>query len=238
MPTPTPPQAPDPHARAVLEGLGNHPEAAALVLGGAFALKHYLDYRDTHDLDAWWAADATPARREAAKRAIHAVLAAIAAAEGLRVSERAWSDVVSMELTRPPSGKTLFSVQIAARDRFLEPPLPSAWPPLRIEGLSDTLASKMTALVNRGAPRDMVDIFMVHREGIATLDELWALWRARNPSQAESGARARIRLHLAALEARRPLANVAAADRARAGAVRDWLRDDLAAPSHDQDRER
>jgi hypothetical protein len=69
MSTPKPPRNIDPLARAVLTGLGAHPEASVLVLGGAFALRHYLDYRDTHDLDAWWGAGSTAAHQEAATRA-------------------------------------------------------------------------------------------------------------------------------------------------------------------------
>lgn len=139
MPEPKPPQAIDSHARAVLDGLATHPEAAVLVLGGAFALRHYLDYRDTHDLDA------------------------------------------------------------------------------------------MTALVSRGAPRDMLDVYMAYREHLATVDALWELWRARNSGQDEHQARTQILHHLAALEARRPLVQVPTTGQEQAREVRVWLRDRLAA---------
>lgn len=126
----------------------------------------------------------------------------------------------------------------AVRDHFLEPPLSSAWPPLRIEGLTDALASKMTALVSRGAPRDMLDIFMAYREQLASVDLLWELWRARNPGQDVEGARAQIRHHLASLEARRPLASVPVNGQEQAGAVRTWLRDQLAATNPEPDSDR
>ena len=51
---PQPPADLHPLVRAILEGLQQQPDAAALVIGGGVALKHYLDYWPTKDLDAWW----------------------------------------------------------------------------------------------------------------------------------------------------------------------------------------
>jgi len=51
---PTPPKNLNPLARELLESLAGHAEAAEIVLGGGVALSHYLEYRDTMDVDAWW----------------------------------------------------------------------------------------------------------------------------------------------------------------------------------------
>jgi hypothetical protein len=53
-PLPKPPGNLHPLAREVLERLAGHAEAAAIVIGGGVALSHYLEYRPTVDLDAWW----------------------------------------------------------------------------------------------------------------------------------------------------------------------------------------
>jgi hypothetical protein len=55
----------DPFAVEILEQLRAYPEAKDVVLGGHFALKHYLDYRTTHDIDAWWAQESTPSAHSA-----------------------------------------------------------------------------------------------------------------------------------------------------------------------------
>jgi len=41
----------------LLESLTGQSEAAEIVIGGGVALSHYLQYRDTVDLDAWWRAE-------------------------------------------------------------------------------------------------------------------------------------------------------------------------------------
>jgi len=84
-------------------------------LGGAFALLHYLDYRATRDVDAWWSPDAGLRDRERVVETLK---------EALRphgtVQTRAWGDVVSVEL-EDEIGET-FSFQIAARSAMLESP--------------------------------------------------------------------------------------------------------------------
>jgi hypothetical protein len=44
----------DPLAETILDRLRLRPESAEIVLGGYFGLHHYLAYRKTHDIDAWW----------------------------------------------------------------------------------------------------------------------------------------------------------------------------------------
>ena len=56
-PRPQPPDNLHPFSRELLESLTGHSEAAEIVIGGGVALSHYLQYRDTVDLDAWWRAE-------------------------------------------------------------------------------------------------------------------------------------------------------------------------------------
>jgi hypothetical protein len=238
MPTPKAPSGIDPFAREILEGLRDHPEAAAMVLGGGFALKHYLDTRPTHDVDAWWAPNATMVERQQALSGLRAVVTAVADGHGLAVNERSWGDVHSLDLIQPTTGKATFSFQIADRDRFLEAPLSSPWPPLPIESFHDTIAGKMNALVNRGAPRDILDIYALCRARLTTETAVWRLWRRKNPHLDETAAHDQIRHHAAALEARRPLASLPPEQQAAAGAVRAWLINRLIAPTRNQTGDR
>ncbi|NIV31086.1 MAG: hypothetical protein GWN58_16810, partial [Anaerolineae bacterium] len=47
------------YAEACLEALAANGLGKSISLGGALGLLHYLDYRPTHDVDAWWAPGAT-----------------------------------------------------------------------------------------------------------------------------------------------------------------------------------
>ena len=42
------------YAQACLGVLSTSEMAKHISLGGAFGLAHYLEYRSTHDIDAWW----------------------------------------------------------------------------------------------------------------------------------------------------------------------------------------
>ena len=64
QPQPIKPTRLDPLAVELLTGLGAFPSARHIVLGGYFALKHYCDYRATHDVDAWWSEESTGENRD------------------------------------------------------------------------------------------------------------------------------------------------------------------------------
>jgi predicted nucleotidyltransferase component of viral defense system len=74
---------------------------------------------------------------------------------------------------------TEFSFQIAARSTRLEEPISAGWVDVPLDSLADLVASKMVALVERGAPRDFLDIYSVCQAGMLSGDECWALWRRR-----------------------------------------------------------
>ena len=171
----TKPPAVDPLADEILRRLSAFPEAAEIILGGYFALQHYAGYRTTHDIDAWWKTRAS----RSAEQAIRTVMRDVARERRYELKERSFGETLSFELHRL-SGKE-FSFQIALRTIFLEEPLPSAWTPILIETLDDNIASKMNALVDRGAPRDFLDIQRVIDEGLASVQTCWDLWGKKNP---------------------------------------------------------
>jgi hypothetical protein len=215
----TKPRSLNPLAEEILIRLSAHPEASEIVLGGYFALQHYADYRQTHDIDAWWKTHASRATEDA----IRTVMAGVAEAEGLTLRERSFGDTVSFELHRERVKE--FSFQIALRSIALDEPVASAWPPILIETLHDNVGSKMNALVNRGAPRDLVDIKHVVDEGLVSVEDAWAFWAKKNPGQTIESAKQKVLLYLEVLEAKRPLDSISdAGERARAKELRDWYR--------------
>lgn len=216
---PVPPTSLSALAREVLDLLASRPAAADIVLGGGVALAHYLDYRVTYDLDAWWASSPTTS----AEQLLTDVMQAVALKHGLTLAKRSWGETTSLELI--DAERKIFSLQIAPRDRWLDAPLDAAWPPVRIETLRDNIASKMTALVERGAPRDLRDIHQVCHRGLMTVDECWTVYRAKNPSRSARDAAAKVLHSIERLEMQRPLDTIATeAQRREAEAVRSWYR--------------
>jgi hypothetical protein len=54
-----------PYTLTCLNALVQANLARCISLGGAFGLFHYLDYRATQDVDAWWADGVTEDQRQA-----------------------------------------------------------------------------------------------------------------------------------------------------------------------------
>jgi hypothetical protein len=209
----------NPLAVEILNRLSAHSEASEIVLGGYFALQHYADYRQTYDIDAWWKTRASTAT----ENAIRTVMADVATAQELELHERSFGDTVSFELHRAKVKE--FSFQIALRSISIEEPITSAWPPILIETLQDNVGSKMNALVNRGAPRDLVDIKHVVDERLLSVEDSWALWTKKNPGQTVESAKQNVLLHLKRLEARRPLDTINDPhEREQAKNLRAWYR--------------
>jgi Nucleotidyl transferase AbiEii toxin, Type IV TA system len=215
----------DPLAERILGLLAGQPQAGEIVLGGYFALRHYLDYRMTHDIDAWWKTRLNPATEDIIRQAmIHT-----AAAERLESRERRFGETISFELVR--EGRRTFSFQIAVRSIAIEPPLPSSWPPILIETLADNVGSKMNALVDRGSPRDFTDIRRVVEADLVSAAQCWKLWSIKNPGLYAAQAKQKVLFHLAALEGRRPLDDIQdSQERAKAQAVRRWFSEEFTKP--------
>ena len=217
-----------PFARSCLDALAEGGLGRHLSIGGAFGLAHYHEYRPTHDVDAWWRQSATRENRDA----IVAVLGKTLGSFG-NVRTRVWGDVVSVELEQ--NGKTVFSFQIADRSAQLEEPVEGVWPGgLGLDSFDELIASKMNALVERGAPRDFRDIYSVCEAGLCDRAGCWQLWetRQRLAHEEADGARARsaIATHLSRLAVARPLDLIAdAAQREAATRLRIWFEKDFPA---------
>ncbi len=86
----------------------------------------------------------------------------------------------------------------------------------------------MVALVERGAPRDFLDIYSLCKAGLLSADECWTLWRKRQDISGNDIDPARARLaiesHLERITLHRPLENIADVNqRDEARQVRDWF---------------
>jgi len=75
------------------------------------------------------------------------------------------------------------------------------------KGAELLVASKVVALVERGAPRDFRDIHALCRAGLTTPQECWELWRRRQQLAASDTDSARARLAVQTHLAR--MANIA-----------------------------
>jgi len=221
MPT-RPTHIPD-YAEVCLKALVEHQLGDKISLGGAFALLHYLDYRSTYDVDAWWHSSTTPQERQ---QVIDVLVATLQNWGQTRV--RTWGEVVSIELDT--TKRKVFSFQIAHRSVQLQQSVPAQWIDVQLDSLSDLVASKMVALVERGAPRDFRDIYAVCQAGLATISQCWRLWQERQPISAEDTdferATLAIETHLERIEQNRPLAQISHLEqRTQAQAVRQWYRE-------------
>lgn len=225
MPEPTRPSHLSEYAEKALDAVAAQGLGQAISVGGALGLLHYLDYRFTHDVDAWWSPSATDEDRDRVLRTIEASLQPYG-----EVRIKHWGDVASLALKS--GGKTIFSFQIAARSAQLEPPTILPWTDVALDRLPDLVASKMVALVERGAPRDFRDLYALCQAGLATPRECWQLWTQRQ-QKAGSDADARrahlaVETHLARISRHRPLEGIAEPDqRAEAEQVRSWFKEEF-----------
>lgn len=214
-----------PYARTCLDALVKAGLAKYISLGGALGLFHYLDYRSTHDVDAWWSDSLTDLQKQAVIGVVESALSGFG-----RVNVRAWGDVVSVELSQ--NDKAVFSFQIAARSARLQESVSADWIDVPLDSLPDLVASKMVALVERGTPRDFLDIYSLCAAGVLTVGECWSLWRQRqalSDSDAElPRARLAVETHLERIALHRPLEKIADVEqREQAQQVRDWFSSDF-----------
>ena len=210
-----------PYARVCLEALVKANLANRISLGGGLGLFHYLDYRPTHDVDAWWSESTTEGQKQAVVQVLETSLSSFG-----NVRVRAWGDVVSVELSQ--EGKTVFSFQIANRTLRLEESILAGWIEVPLDSLADLVASKMNALVERGMPRDFLDIYTLCQAELLSMQECWSLWRRRQ-TMARSDtdalrARLAIETHLERITLHRPLEQIVdLGQREQARHLRDWF---------------
>jgi predicted nucleotidyltransferase component of viral defense system len=209
------------YARLTLEQLAAHHLGNKLSLGGAFGLLHYLDYRPTHDVDAWWLAETTSSEQAAVLTVIEDTLAQFG-----QVKRRAWGDVTSIELLQAEG--VVFSFQIAHRSAQLQPSTPAGWTDVLLDSLADLIAGKMVALVERGAPRDFRDIYQLCRENLTTPAQCWQWWEQRQILAGSDASHHRARLavetHLSRIIQHRPLESIDDPNQRNAAQqVRSWF---------------
>jgi predicted nucleotidyltransferase component of viral defense system len=137
-------------------------------------------------------------------------------------------EVASVDLSI--DSKVVFSFQIAGRSAQLEESQASPWGGVLLYSLTDLVASKMVALVERGAPRDFRDIYMLCINEITTPTECWQLWQRRQDLTGSDkdieSARLAIETHLARIVQHRPLSEISDDDaRLAAKETRSWFKD-------------
>ena len=229
LPNPCRPTNVPPHAEVCLQALVMQGIGGRISLGGAFGLLHYFDHRPTHDVDAWWAASVTSAERGEVVRAIEAALSPYG-----QVQKRCWGDVVSVELHQ--GDRAVFSFQIAQRSVQLRPSVTAQWLGVPLDSFADVVASKMVALIERGAPRDFRDVYALCKAGLTAPDGCWQLWRQRQQLAGSDAdlhrARLAILTHLARIALHRPLEGIHDPDqRAEAERVRTWFQEEFSGAS-------
>ena len=126
--------------------------------------------------------------------------------------------------------KIVIYFQIARRSAIIKQPIESPWHPVTLDAFDDLVASKMTALIDRGAPRDFVDIYEICNKELVTISRCWKLWQEReikrgisDPDQ-QTGCEA-VLLHLSRIERSRPIEKIVDSDqRDQANKVRMWYK--------------
>ena len=209
------------YGEACLRALAQAGLGDTISLGGALGLLHYLDYRPTHDVDAWWSAAATEEQRRRVIETVREVLQSYG-----EVKVRTWGDVVSIDLKAETGGG--FSFQIARRSAQLAAPAQAPWIEVLLDSFQDLVASKMEALVERGAPRDFRDIYELCQARLSAPPECWRLWQQRQQLAGSDADAARARLaietHLARIAVQRPLAQIEILEqREAAERLRNWF---------------
>jgi hypothetical protein len=107
----------------------------------------------------------------------------------------------------------------------LDQPRQSPWGDIGIETFRDNIASKMTALVERGAPRDFQDIHAVCSKEIITPETCWKYYQQKNPRKNLKEEQAKVLTHLGEIELRRPLTAIKQIEeRELAQKIRHWFK--------------
>lgn len=213
------------YAQACLEILSTSDLAKHVSLGGAFGLAHYFEYRSTHDIDAWWV---EPITQDEQQQVIQLVENSLRSFGEVRI--RSWGDVTSVELAQEK--KVVFSFQIARRSAELHSPTSSPWGNVQLDTLDDLIASKMNALIERGAPRDFLDIYTLCQQNLCDVARCWQLWTERQLLSGDDANRQRamlaVQTHIIRLEQARPLAKIASPEqRSSAEQVREWFKKEM-----------
>jgi hypothetical protein len=101
-----------------------------------------------------------------------------------------------------------------------------------LDSFPDVVASKMVALIERGAPRDFRDVFALCDAGLTTPEECWQVWQQRQQladSDADSHrARLAIETHLTRIALHKPLDEISEpSQKEEVRRVRVWFREEF-----------
>jgi len=213
-------------AKVCLEILSKSSLGQFITLGGAVGLSLYHEFRTTKDVDAWWATDVSENEKESVINLIKTTLENYG-----YVNIRRFGDVISLDLRQ--QNKVVFNFQIARRNAIIRQPIESPWSPVTLDSFDDLVASKMTALIERGAPRDFLDIYEICNKKLVTISRCWELWQEREIKRGitetnQQIAYEAILLHLSRIEKSRPLEKIADLNqRNHANKVRIWFKDEF-----------
>lgn len=223
MRAPVIPKQINPFAIVCLEALQKSGLGKYLSLGGALGLLLYHEYRYTKDVDAWWTTDATTNEQNQIIELLRKTLEQFG-----DVRVRRFGDVISLELHEEDTNR--FSFQIAHRSAQLQPSLLSPWNPVKLDAFEDLVASKMAALIERGIPRDFLDIYEICQQNMATAPECWRLWLEREIKRGVyhsdlTTAVAAVLMHLNRIEKTRPLNSIKPPQaKQKAAELREWFK--------------
>lgn len=209
------------YARLCLTAVAEAGLGHVISIGGALGLMHYVDYRSTHDADAWWSPEASDEQRRALFEVVTTTLRPFG-----EVRRRSWGEVESVELLQ--DGRAIFSFQIADRSAQIAPTAAAPWTDVQLDSLPDLVASKMVALVERGAPRDFRDVYALCQAGLVRPEDCWSLWRQRQHLTGVDANSERARLaiesHLQRIALQRPLDRMSdPSAKEQAAALRRWF---------------
>ena len=97
-----------------------------------------------------------------------------------------------------------------------------------MDSFEDLVSTKMNALVQRGAPRDFLDIYTICQADLVSIAECWMLWHKRQElignEHDDDKAHLAIETHLKRIELQRPLEQIEDDEqREYAKKVREWF---------------
>ncbi len=221
----------DPIALSFLNTLKKSGLGKYVSLGGALGLALYHEFRPTKDVVAWWISDVNEEERDKLIQVLKDTLEQFGSVE-----ERQFGDVVSLDLHK--GGHVVFNFQIARRSTQLRPTISSPWKPVALDSFEDLVASKMTALVERGIPRDFLDIYGICSNDLCSVNQCWQLWKAREEKRGALSvdskvAKNAVLMHLKRIERMRPLDSIKDNKaRHRAETVREWFKNEFCFPKN------
>jgi hypothetical protein len=104
----------------------------------------------------------------------------------------------------------------------------AGWIDVPLDSFEDLVSTKMNALVQRGAPRDFLDVFTICHADLVTIEECWMLWHKRQElignQHDDPKARLAIETHLSRIALQRPLEQFEDDEqREHAKKVREWF---------------